>query len=168
MKNFITAIGPDMKIISFSNNKNIDKSTEEEITNSIIDSFNEHIFLGDQFKQNIAEILRKIDFAYPNDGVKIQKTFDLFLKSSHKLLENYLKKTLDLYTSFKPEFKSDGHKGTYQTTDIFGNTHFVRNNQWMQDWVEQSNSYNVDFETISSFDGNLDEFYYFTDTDDMN
>jgi hypothetical protein len=164
MKNIITTISPDMKIISFTNTKDISQPKQEEITDTIIDSFNKQIFLGDQFKQKIEKIIKEMNFVYPNDGEKIQKTLDLFLESSHKLLGDYLQKTLDLYTAFKPEFPEIENK----TNDATKNVNYVYNNQWMEDWIEQNNSHNADFETIPLFDGNLDEFNHFSPDDDMN
>lgn len=168
MKNIITTISPDMKIISFTNTKDISQPKQEEITDTIIDSFNEQIFLGDQFKRKFEKIIKEINFVNQNDNEKIQKTLDSFLESSHKLLGDYLKKTLDLYTAFKPEFPEIDHTNTYQTGNTDGNVNYVYNNKWMEDWIEQNNSYHADFETISLFDGNLDEFYHFTTTNDMN
>lgn len=129
MKNIITTISPDMKIISFSNSKEISQPKQEEITDTIIDSFNEQIFLGDQFKQKIEKIIKEMNFGHPNDGDKIKKTLDIFLETSHKLLGDYLKKTLDLYTAFKPEFPETDYTNTYQTGDMGGNVNYVYNNK---------------------------------------
>ncbi len=157
MKNIITTISPDMKIISFSNSKGISQPNKEEITDTIIDSFNEQIFLGNELKQNIENIFKEINFVNQNDDVKIQKTLDLFLESSNNLLGNYLKKTLDLYISFRPEIQVIENN----SEDKLNSDQYIYNNQWMEDWIEQNNSYNVDYETITLFDGNLDEYYHF-------
>ena len=64
-------------------------------TDEITDSFNEQIFLNKQFQQKICCMIDSMEFAYPNDGLKLEKTINLFLESSHKLLGGYMKKVLD-------------------------------------------------------------------------
>jgi len=136
MKTTTKTITPDRKILSIGNISNTNICSEEKIADTIIDSFNEQVCLSNQFKQKTRSMIDSIEFAYTNDAVELQKTIDLFLESSYKLLREDMKNVFDLCTVLKSE-ATDKHNSHNQVTPINEEVNSVQNNYWMEDWIEQ-------------------------------
>lgn len=149
----------DLEILTVQDNHISNPQVDEEITDTIIDSFNEQIYIGNQFKDKISNMLNSLEFAYPNDKEKIQKIIDLFLESSHKLLGEYMNKVLDLYVSVKSD-KEDLYTTSDEFDPFFKVVTNVENNQWMTDWLEQVNFLNNKTENVSLLQSDNDFCYY--------
>src|ERR1035437_9612254 len=117
MKTATKTTSPDMKILSIGNISNTNVCSEEKIADTIIDSFNEQVYLSNQFKQRIKSMIDSTEFAYANDAVKLQKTIDLFLESSYKLLKEDMKNVFDLCTVLKSG-ATDKHNTQTQLTHL--------------------------------------------------
>ncbi len=145
--------------VNIVNDKYISKTnncTEEKLTDTIIDSFNEQISLSNQFKQKIENMIGFMEFAYPNDKTKIQETMASFFEASRKLSGDYMKKILDLHIVLKP---AETNRNEYNHFPKTGN--IIENNKWTQDWIKQIDFFKNDFEILSLADSNLDAFYFY-------
>jgi hypothetical protein len=151
----------DIEVLTIQDNYKSNSTFDEEITDTIIDSFNEQIYLGNQFKDKMGNILNSLEFAYPNDKEKIQKVLDLFLESSHKLLGEYMNKVLDLYVSVKSDTKHS-HAVPEEISSLFEVINYIQNDQWMTDWIDQV-SYLRNKTDNSPLDNDDNDFCYYVD-----
>ena len=60
----------DIPIIVTNNESNT--LSNENVTDTIIDSFNEQTELNNQFKLRIRKMIDLIDYAYPNEDIKLK------------------------------------------------------------------------------------------------
>ena len=156
----------DVEVLTIRESHATDSGIDEDLTDTIIDSFNEQIKIGNQFKDKISKMLNSLEFAYPNDKDKIQKVIDLFLESSHKLLGDYMKKSLDLYMSVHSATgNSDITSGEFNSfIDMINN---IQSDQWMMNWLEQLNFLKDKAEDFQ-FLHDDDDFCYYVDVTENN
>lgn len=129
------------------------RCSEEEIANTIIDTFNDHVYLSTQFKQKISSMIDSVEYEFPNDGIKLQKIIDLFLGASHKLMGDYMKTLLDSYLVRKP-----------QTAQLTNEPSYIKPNKyWIEDWMEQSHYLNGKPEGLLLEEANMDDHFYYND-----
>ena len=101
-------LNENLNILLDQHNYTIQRIPKEElIMDTIIDSFNEQIYLNNQFKQKIRSVIGSIEYINSTDKFAILKTIDLFLESLHTLSTASLKKNLDslLITASQEENK---------------------------------------------------------------
>ena len=145
------------RTISISNN------TEEEITDIIIDSFNEQVQLGKAFNKKIESFIHKKELNNQIDVKKIQNAINTFIESSQKLLGDYMKKTLDIQQQYNAIEPNDIRKNLFKMDGINS-----LNNQWMKDWVEQNDSYKTGNDTFPLYNNYEDEYCHYVDVSDLN
>ncbi|MEI8137876.1 MAG: hypothetical protein WCH21_11175 [Bacteroidota bacterium] len=79
---------------------NLDSNLAEETVNAIIDYFNEHARLNDNFSDAILKNISKMEFAYPNDNEKLQSIIHKNATSSFKVLSQGMKNILDAFNKY--------------------------------------------------------------------
>ena len=157
MKNQLPLLN-DIPIIFTSHKINI--LSNESLINTIIDSFNEQIRLNGQFKLRIKEMIDSIEYAYPNDGIKLKGIFNLFLEKSQELSRYQMKELLDNH------LEHNSNDGSIQTTDVVSGLLEAtpkRNENWMKDWIEQADNYKNNPEAMALIANNVEEFLHYAD-----
>jgi hypothetical protein len=167
MKTTVTAYDPAIIILTAERTDKLSKRKQEEITNTVIDPFNEHIHLNAQFEQKINNLIGETEFAYPKDGVKIQKTIDAFVESSHLILSEYLKRTLDLYFELKPDITEDPWQ-LVALNEFTEKENTTQNHQWLEHWMDQLNGLKTNVADSSANENEAIEFCYYTDVTNRN
>jgi hypothetical protein len=160
-----TTIG-DIEVLTIHDNDKSNLSLSEEITDIIMDSYNEQIHLGNQFKDKISRILSSMEFAYPNDKENIQQSVDEFLKASDNLMGEFMNNTLNLYVTVKPDLQVVYNESNTIDCVFSEIVATIENKQWMVDWLEQ-----VSFLKNKTEDLKIDEhgndFCYYVDVTEM-
>ena len=139
------------------------QSTKATIADTIIDTFNEQICLNDRFKQKIKSTINLIAFSYPDDRFILLEKIDSYLESSHKLLGNYMEAIIDYYIAYKP----DDVQPSSQLNLFDEVTSTSKNDQWMCDWMEQTDSYKSGLKNNYFIDNNIEHFYYYDDVSEL-
>ncbi len=143
----------------FSNKKRGPLSNEN-ITDAIIDSFNEQTQLNDQFKLRIKKMIDSIEYAYPNEGIKLKEIVDFFLDKSRKLSRDQMKKLLDSHLEVNSKDSS------IQNADKASNLPELtpkHNENWMKDWMEQADHFKNNPEVMALIANNVEGFLHYAD-----
>ena len=145
--------------IVFSNNESNALSNEKMI-DTIIDSFNEKIQLNNKFKLRIKKMIDSIEYAYPNEGIKLKETVDLFLDKSQKLSREHMKKLVDnhLEVNAKDNRIQNTEKVSYLPKVIP-----KHNKNWMKNWMEQADNYKNNPEVMALIGNDIDGFLHYAD-----
>jgi hypothetical protein len=152
-----TTIG-DIEILTIKDK--LDLSLDEEITDVIMDSYNEQIYFNDQFKDKISLMLSSMEFAYPNDRKNLQQEVCTFLKTSDNLMGEFMNKSLKLFTSVQPDMQNVYNEA--ETIDcVFSEIVTpVENKQWMVDRLEQERFLKNETEDLPMGEHGCDICYY--------
>jgi hypothetical protein len=142
--------------VDFYNHKN-NGLTNKKVSDTILDSFNEQTQLNNQFKLTIKKKIDSIEYAYPNEGIKLKLIIDSFIEESKKLSGNYMKKLLDTYLAFNP-IEPRNHR-VANTQNVITKD----NENWMKDWMEQENNYKKNPEAMALISNNIEDFLHYAD-----
>jgi len=145
--------------IVFSNNES-NTFSNENLTDSIIDSFNEQIQLSYQFKRRIEKMIDSIEYAYPNDSIKLKEIVDSFLDKSRKLSIYQMKKLLDNHLEVNS--KESSIQNAYKASN-FPKVTPKHNENWMKDWMEQADHYKNNPEAMALIANNVEGFLQYAD-----
>jgi len=163
MKTLTKMVNSDVKITRDIYSNKVNEYPEDELTNLIIDSFNEQISLNNKFKEKFGNMMDAIDFTYPKDVKKLKEMMDSFFESSHKLSGNYMKNILDLHTVFKHEETIQDRSNQFSRT-----MSIIKNNEWMEDWIEQMKLLKHAPEVLSQVDDDMNDFWFYATVTERN
>lgn len=141
-------------------NKKISALSPEKVADTIIDSFNEQTQLNNHFKLRIKKMIDSIEYAYPNEGVKLKEIIDTFSKESKKLSGDYMKKLLDTHLAFNPININNRNSANSAASNVVIPKH---NKNWMKDWMEQADNYNNNPEALALISNNIEGFLHYAD-----
>ena len=143
----------------FTNNK-INTLLNEHLVDKIIDSFNQQTQLNNQFKLRIEKMIDSIEYAYPNEGIKLKKLVELFLDRSMNLLAEQMKKLLDCHV------ENNAKNGRMPHTNLESNILELtpkHNENWMKDWMEQTDNYKNNPKVLALIANNIEGFLHYAD-----
>ncbi|MGZ3884910.1 MAG: hypothetical protein ACXVPQ_11190 [Bacteroidia bacterium] len=123
METLVRTALPDTEFFSSENSDPANYSTE--LTDIVMDSYNEQVQLGETFRKDMQNMIDRMEFAYPNDPKKLKDMINRYVEFSQRSLVAYMKKTLDLHVQ---------HGGFVTVTVKKDPPH---NREWMKDLVEQ-------------------------------
>lgn len=85
----------DIEFLIVENDQSANYSSE--IIDLVMDSYNQHVKLGDAFRDEMQQLINSMEFAYPNDPQKLRQFIDQFVALSQESLVEYMKKMMALH-----------------------------------------------------------------------
>lgn len=110
--------------------KYFNSTSNEVFSDVVLDSYNRQIYLFDEFKKKMMNILDETEFAYPNDAEKLQKLTDEYVRSASRISKVYMNKLFEQTNKPSSLFKSKNSS----PFDI----QVKLNVKWAKEWLQQT------------------------------
>ncbi len=124
------------------------KHQGEELTKTIIESFNDQQIFNLEFKKRVNKTLVNFEGEYLNGSEDLKIILDSYIDNTNRLSENNMIKTLNLLEVFNKSF--------IDKNNVFSKSIVkIESNQWMKNWLDQMNLFRIENEVLTTV--NLEE-----------
>lgn len=124
------------------------KHQGEELTKTIIESFNDQQIFNLEFKKRVNKTLVNFEGEYLNGSEDLKIILDSYIENTNRLSEINMIKTLNLLEVFNESF--------IDKNNVFSKSIVkIESNQWMKNWLDQMNLFRIENEVLTTV--NLEE-----------
>ena len=121
------------------------KHQGEELTKTIMESFNDQQIFNVDFKKRVNKTLANLEGEYLNGSEKLKIILDSNIDNTNRLSENNMIKTLNLLEVFNKSF--------IDKNNVFSKSMVkIESNQWMKNWLDQMNLFRIENEVLTKID----------------
>ena len=124
------------------------KHQGEELTKTIMESFNDQQIFNVDFKKRVNKTLANLEGEYLNGSEDLKIILDSYIDNTNRLSENNMIKTLNLLEVFNKSF--------IDKNNVFSKSIVkIESNQWMKNWLDEMNLFRIENEVLTTV--NLEE-----------